>query len=681
MINDKVINNIAVPGLEEKIDLQRYWYIIRRRYWVLIATFVVVVLSTVVYTFRQEPIYQATTTLLIEPDFPQVVEFSEVSQFSRTPEFYETQFKIINSRSVVKNTIDILGLSNDPESEETGDPVKAFQGRITIEPEPDTRLVNVSVDNPDPEAAANEVNTLARAYIQYNLGDRRASSKDAFTWLSEQLAVLKAKVKQSEMKLLEYKEEEDIVSLERRQALLEERISETNENYINAVTRRIELETMLNEIENLKQLQMAESLPKILENSLVQQLKQEHSMLELQLAKISKKYKPKHPNIIRLQSQIDNIKDRLSVEVEKIVKSIEIETRISEANENIIKNNLDNLKHESMRLAQQAIHYGVLKREAESNRNMYDVLLHRLKETDISGSVTANNIRVVDEAIVPLNPVTPDKMKNVIMSVIIGIGLGIGFCFLFEYLDNTIKTEEDVKLYLHESLLELVPKNKSVISVKNNEFNEINRSYREMKTTISFYSQEHVLNTLLVTSSVQEEGKTTTVYWLGNAFAQSGSKVLLIDADLFKPKLHKLFQLDHNAGLSDFYLHNKDINEIIIKTEIPNLSIISAGLIPPNPAEIIGSQKMKTLIESVKKNFDVVIIDSPPVTAALEVAALGNFTDGIAVVVKAHNQSWQIARKAITDLKSLKGNVLGVILTSVKHTDRSSYYYYSKDHA
>ena len=323
MINDKIINNITVPGLEEKIDLQRYWYIIRRRYWILIATFVIVVLSTVIYTFRQAPIYQATTTLLIEPDFPQVVEFSEVSQFSRTTEFYETQFKIINSRSVVKKTIDILGLSIDPESEETGDPVKAFQGRITIEPEPDTRLVNLSVDNPDPEAAANEVNTLARAYIQYNLEDRRASSKDAFTWLSEQLAVLKAKVKQSEMKLLEYKEEEDIVSLERRQALLEERISETNENYINAVTCRIELETMINEIENLKQLQMAESLPKILENSLVQQLKQEHSILELQLAKISKKYKPKHPNIIRLQSQIDNIKDRLSVEVEKIVKSIE----------------------------------------------------------------------------------------------------------------------------------------------------------------------------------------------------------------------------------------------------------------------------------------------------------------------------------------------------------------------
>jgi polysaccharide biosynthesis transport protein len=653
----------------------------KRRYWILITTFVIIVLSAIIYTFQQTPIYQATTTLLIEPETPNVTDFRDFSGSIPYNEFYKTQIEIIRSRSVVKMTLDILKEPNDTTSNDDVEKIAAFQNRISIDPQKDTRLMNLSVKNADPAKASKEVNTLARVYIQHNLEDRRDASKDAFEWLSEKLVILEAKVKKSELDLLKYKEEEDIVNLEKRQSLLEERISETNESYITAGAHTIELKTMLNEITSLQQLQKAEALPRILDNELVQQLKQEQNTLELQLVKVSKKYKPQHPTVVGLQSQINNLKERIALEIEKIIKSIETEERISEANENMIRQNLDDLKRESMNLSQLAIQYGVLKREAESNKNMYDVLLLRLKETDISGSTNVNNIRIVDKAAVPVSPIKPDKMRNLIISVLLGLGFGISLCLLYEYLDNTMTSEEDIKLHLNETILGIVPKKKDINDFQIHEFDGINHSYREIKTTINFYSKEHILKTLLVTSSTEQEGKTTSVFWLGKTFSQSGFKVLLIDADIFKPNLHKLFNLSQGSGLSDYLLLNKDVKDLIIKTGFPDLYMIPAGLIPPNPAEVLGSQKLRELFFSLKDQFDIIIIDSPPVLVAIEVATIGTYIDGIAMVVKANDQSWQTVTKSLQRLKSLKGNVLGVILTSVKHSENSANYYYQKDYS
>jgi len=676
-INGEYVDNNILNSLEE-LDLQKYWYIIKNNYWIILTTFLVIVISTLIYTFRQTPQYRATSTIIIEPDIQQAVNFNDFTQIRYTEEFFETQLKIINSRSVVKKTADILGLQSE---DSTKDVISELIGRITIEPEENTQLVLLSVDNPNPEKAMKEVNTLANVYIYHNLEDRRVASRDAFTWLSEQLAILKSKVKQSEMELLKYKEKEDIVTLDRKQKLFEEKISETNESYNKAISKRIELETIIEEIEDLKQTDLIGSLPRIIENPLVQQLKQEQSKLEIELAKISKKYKPKHPKIIMLQSQIDNIDERLTIEVEKIIKSIEVETRISKSNENIIKKNLDGLKHESMRLAKQAIQYGVLKREATSNRELYEVLLHRMKETDISGNTNANNIRVVDKAILPKEPISPKKPRDILIAVIIGLVLGISICIFLDYFDNTIKKEEDIKAYFHETSLGSIPIGKDFSINGNNELNLINRSYREIKTTLNFYRKEHILNSILITSATPGEGKTTSVQFIGSTFAQTGSKTLIIDADLYNPKLAGLFNINSKLGLSDYFTNNNDVNEIIVETETENLSIIPSGLIPNNPSEIIGSRKMKELIDIVKNDFDIVIIDSPPVSAALEVAILGGYVDGIGFIVKANSITWQVINKSINKINLLKGKIIGVILTSVKHSDKSSYnYYYSKEH-
>jgi len=682
---DEYRENTSFVEQEKPFDIDellRYWNIIKERYWIFISTFIIVGLSGFIYTFNITPVYKATTTIIIEPDFPQVANLNTLSRVSNTDEFFQTQIKIINSRIVAEKTLDILHpiinkqLEDDEEQPSKADLIDAFIARIDIETDKNTRLVELSMKNTDPKRATEEVNTLAKTYINYNLEDRRATSKDAFLWLSEQLSILKAKVENSEMDLLKYKEAENIVSLEKRQTLLEEQIAEANQNYIKTTTKYAELTTLLDEIKKLQNTEFAESLPRIIDNPLIQQLKQEKSKLEVEMAKVSKKYKPMHPVIVNIQSQIDNIKERLHIETEKIIKSIEIEARITEANIRTIENNSAKLKQMSMSLSKQAIQYGVLKREAESNKNMYDVLLFRLKETDISGRVTANNIRIVDEAIVSDSPVIPNTKLYLFATLVLALGLGAGFCFLAEFFDNTIKSENDIKLHLHETVLGVIPFNKNAHDINDDSFSHFNRSYNEIKTNIRFYQKEHMLKTVQITSAQESEGKTTTVYNIGKAFAQTGSKVLMMDADLFRPKLGKILQLQDTKGVSDYFINNVPASDCIMNTDIKNLFIMPAGLIPPNPSDLIGSSKMKELIDSVKNDYDIILIDSPPVNSTIDVSVLGSYADGIAMVIKAQNTSKQNLRKAIQGMKALNGNIIGTVITSSKYMDKFSYYLY-----
>ena len=670
---------------ERAFDLEqihRYWDIIKQRIWVVITTFIIIFVTGVIYTFNKTPIYQATTTIIIDSDIPQLTNIDNIANSYKSEEFFQTQLEIINSRAVAERTINSLlaternYLSGYEEKPENSDLIKALISRIEIETEKNTRLVKLSIKNTDPKLAAAEVNSLANNYINYNLEDRKATSKDAFLWLTEQLGILKAKVEKSEMDLLKYKESENIVSLEKRQVLLEERIEETNENYMKATTNYMELQTMLSEINNLENVEQAESLPRILENPLIGQLKQTHNDLQNQLAQISKKYKPNHPKIITLKSQINNVQNRLRAEIEKTIKSIEIEVKMYKSNINTIKKNLSSLKQQSMNLAKQAIKYGVLKREAESNKNMFEVLLHRLKETDISGKVTANNIRIVDSALVPLDPVVPNKKLYLLATLLLAVSTGVGLSLLIDFMDNTFKSESDLKHVLKETSFGVVPYNKNSESQNIDEFNSFSRSYSEIRTNISFYQKEHMLKIAMVTSSEQSEGKTTNVLNISKAFAKTGHNVLMIDADLFKPKLGSILQLNNNEGISNYILNNKPLDELIKYNVEKNLSFLPAGLIAPNSADLIGSEKFKQIFDTLKGKFDIIIVDSPPVNASIEVSILSTFVDGVILTIKAHKTTKQNVRKALGNLKSKGVNIVGTVLTASKIGDKFSYYYY-----
>ncbi len=661
---ERFIEPDPLPPVDLASEVRHYWYVVKQRRWVLLTTFVIVVLSTVIHNRYQVPGYRATATLILEPNIPHLSSPGEISM-GDAGSFYESQYEIIRSYGVAKMAVGALGLGEEGEqgdqaSEAT---IAAFQSRISVDPINNSRLVKVSMTGSDPEEVARHVNTLVRMYIHRNLEDRRAASQDAFTFLSERLAVLRAQVAKSENELLEYKEQEDIVSLEKRQALVEERLSELTERHTEAALERSGLETVLREVQAIRaQPELIGAIPQLRGHVVLQQLSSDLIRLQLEHGRLAQKYKPKHPKIVQLQSQIDSIRAQREIEIDRAIRSLEVEYRIHQQTEQGVRASLDDRKRQSRQLAQQAIQYGMLKRDTESNRQMYDVLLQRLKETDFSGNITINNIRVVDEARVPSAPLGPNTQRALTIAIFGSLLLGFALCVAIDYFDNALRNEHDVQLYLESPVLGIVPKAKDL---EKRPAAAIHRAYRDIKTGLDFFSQEHVLRSLLVTSAVAGEGKTTGVTHLGTRFAQAGRRVLLIDADLARPQLHRRFALEPEAGLSDYFLNQRPVDEILLDSGTPGLRILPAGLIPPNPAELIGSPAMAELIEDLKARFDLVILDSPPCSLGLEVAALGSRVDGVAFVVKAHSTPRTVVRKALEKLEQFHGNIVGIVLNGL----------------
>jgi capsular exopolysaccharide synthesis family protein len=673
------MSSLRSPG-----TLLEYWRTVKRRRRVLAATVVVVVLATAIVTFTRQPLFRASATLIVEPDIPELASFTGATPRALTRQFYETQYAIIRSNAIVSQVHRDCQLEKDPFKTT----VDVLRNRITVDPVPYSRLVRISVDHPHRETAIKLTSTLAEVYIEHSLEDRRAASRNAFEWLSEQIESLKSKVEESERALLEYSSQEDVVSLNRRQELLEERLAALSREHDQLASRALELEVVLREMEKLGQNPATvESLPRLLESTQVQNLKEELNTLSLELARISKRYKLKHPDVVSLQSQIADVQERLVAELEKIRRSLEVEHHITVAKERATATDLEAVKLESRQVAEHAIRYGVLEREAQSNREMFDVLLQRLREADVSGTVSGQNIRILDRAKALKRPYKPRKMLNLLVSVIAGFGLGLMLCFVIEHVDNTLKNEEDVEAYLGQQIVGLVPFEKGLQRAIEGAPASIAQAYNVVKTRLQLYSRDHVLRTLLVSSAVRGEGKSLSAASIAASFARAGTRVLLVDADLFQGAARALVAPGNPdvplRGLSDCFLNDTPLDELIAPTGIPNLELLPSGLIPPNPAEPMGSVKMRQLIEWMRERYDLVVLDSPPVTAALDVAFLGSVIDGIVVVVKANSTARELVKRVVSQLKEANGNVIGVLLNfaeiSADAIGSYHYYYYRRD--
>ncbi len=689
--NDTTMTQPAIQ--EQEINLHQFLLILRRRYPYLIAIVLVIVLFAGVRSFRQTPLYQGSTLLIFEPNNNAPIKFSATDQV-KINDFLETQKKIITSRKVIGRVLDTLNLGKRPPQNNTSgsshfikdvrlkikkllgfsqvkptepDFIQLFRGKIYVSSLRNTNLMQITIIDSNPEKAALYANTLARIYIEYDLEDRRASSNDAFTWLSEQVVVLKAKVQTSEMDLLKYKQEEALTSIEKRQSTVDDKITELNENLSKTVMLRMEKGAILQEVQKLAgNLQQTDSIPEILENSQIKLLKEEYSKIGIEFARISTKFKKSHPERIRLSTQLSHIKKKITAEVGKVIKDLEIEAHILQKKEESLENSLDSYKKQARKIAEQAIEYGVLKREAESNKQMYKVLLERLKETDIGSSIVANNIRVVDIAAIPRAPSYPNIQRNLLFAGVLGLFLGTGFCFLIEYFDNTIKNRQDLELLLGTDFIGAISESKHSLSLGGEMDEFVSRGYQESKSMLDFYRKTHLLKTLMVTSALLGEGKTSTVVGLAITYARTGKKILMIDGDIFKPRLSKVLNLPYSPGLSDYFYKNANPDELIIPTPEKNLFFLPSGLILPSPTELISSNKMEKLLNGFADAFDLILIDAPPINASSSIPILASYIDGVAFVVRAHNTKHQVSASALEDLKKVKANLIGVIMTRVR---------------
>ena len=723
---------------QEDVHVTNYIRIIKKRQWLILTFFVIVVVSVTISSFVQAPVYKASARILIEKETPNVLSFKEVLALDTADtDYYQTQYTILKSRTIAKEVLQRLGileqvlreqsqrfslrgvlasLSNllrlrQPLSEAEANRTKEQQAIdnflnnvLTIEPIKGSRLVDVGAEALEPEQAARLANTLVEVYIEQNLEAKLSASKDAAGWLGKQLDVLQKKVAESEAALQQYKEEHAIISLEDRQNIITQKLLELNTAVNNAKIKRIEAETQYRQIQeyldgNASSLTTAaieklESVSQVINSPLIQQLKVELSTQESALSEMLKKLRDKHPNIIALRSQIGSVQSRIRAEIRKIMTSMTNAFELARAQEEELTAALEAQKREALELDQKAIAYGILAREVESDKRVYNELLQRTKETNVTEKLETNTIRVIDRATAPTSPIAPKKKLNILLAMIVGAVLGTGLAFFFEYLDNSIKTPEDIKHYLEIPFLGFIPKvSLEALTADQASKHSIDtivamepratasEAYRSLRTNVMFASLERGA-ILLVTSAGPTEGKSITVANLGITMAQSGSKTLIIDCDLRKPRMHKIFKVAGTEhGLTEMIANfGTNGHRITVKrTKIENLDVIPCGQIPPNPSELLSSDRLQMLLEALAQKYDKILIDSPPINVVTDPVILSRIAGGVMIIIRAGETRRDVVRRATDQLHDVGAHILGGVLNSVD-IQKDNYYYYAYYH-
>ncbi len=716
---------------EREVHLRDYWKVVWKRRWTIIASFLIVLVVTAVGTFTMKPVYRGTASIQINKENPQIVDFKEIFAVNMWDmDYYQTQYKILESRTLAKRVVQSLKLPEHPEfqpqpetpfqkmksdilkpvlglfafskknpspntdsseSKKETDLVNQFLGKLKIEPIRNSRLVKIHYDSNYSELSAQVPNTLAASYIQQSLENRFLATEQVKEWLTKQLEDLKAKVERADEALQAFGSKHDIISLEDKENVTLQRLTELNESLTKAEADRMAKEALYRQSKGKN----IDSLPSILENKLMMDLKQTYIQLEGQYMKLSETFKPGYPEMVRLKNQMQSIQKRMEGEIAMIVASIKSDYEASLRRESLLRQAFEQQKAKVMEMKDQAIQYNILKREADTNKELYKGLLQRMKEAGVSAGLTVSNIQVVDQAEIPTSPYKPNRRLNLLLAAVVGLFLGVGLAFFFEYLDNTVKTPEDVEQVIRLPSFGMIPeisherrrrleKGASYpveLITYGHPKSMLSEAYRNIRTSILLSFSEKPPKKIVITSANPFEGKTTTAINTSIALSQTGAQVLIIDTDMRKPRIHKIFNHHENGvGLSNFLSGHGELDSIVRKSEVPNLYYIPAGPIPPNPSELLGSNLFKSMIESLGKRFDHIILDSPPVLGFADSIILSTCVDGVVLVALGGKTPREVLQRAKEVLYQVNAKILGVVINRV-NIQRSDYgYYYYRYH-
>ncbi len=725
------------PEYEQEEGGRHLWdyvHLILRRKWIVLTFFLVTVTTVVIGTYLITPIYRATVTLKIEPQAPPIV-FGQQQQMYygyASPEFMETQLKVLQSKKLARRTIRAMGISRTgrtaerakverparrsvgrgagakQQDEESADHVESsavndLLSNLTVMVVPKTKLVNVSVDDADPELAARAVNEVANSYIGLNMESAFESTIQARDWLEKQLIEMKAKVERSEEALNRFVSANRIVrplvsaidspaggqgDEKRGKTVNFDRLDELTAELSKATSERINKEMLLKEAREDDET----LLSSIATTPGVEAIRKELVAKETEYSKLSVIYKPEYPKMAKLNEEIKALKAQIAREAGRTISTLRKDYQFAVARENFLQSEIEKYKQEALAMNDKTVQYQILKRDADTNRELYNGILQRLKETGISASLTTSNIVVLDKADPPRKPHKPDRLKNILFALVIGACGGIGLAFFVEYLDNTVKTPDDVEKTIllpslgivpHQSLLvegEVKPMVSGVTATDKK--STLVEAYRSIGTYIQFASPVRAPRIILITSARSGEGKTTTCINLGVTLGNSIGRGIVVDCDLRKPQLHKVFNMDNSNGLSSYLTGHVEIDTegFIQQSHVPNLDVIVAGIIPPNPSELLSSYRMKDLITELFGRYAFVLLDSPPVLGLSDSLILSTSIDGVVLVVRAGLTPKESVIQAKKLLRGVNTRILGVVLNGIRESDLrySSYnYYYS----
>lgn len=598
-------------------------------------------------------------------------------------------------------------LESDSLSNLYSDIARTIRDDIKVDTIRDTKLVEVSYTSSDSRFSAELVNTLAEEFISFSIEKRYENTQQASDFLKEQITTLREDLASKERELQKYGEEKELVFMNDQESSVINTFADLNQAYTQARIERIRVEGNYRELQNLN----VDTLPEFVNIASLQDLNTEYTRLKSDYKEKSKIYKPEYPVMVQLKARIDSMKD----EIKNAFDALESDYRAASRRERNLLNTLNKQKAEVAQMNSDSIVYNSLKIEVDNIQNTLRSLIEKQSETLISsrlGGVKASNISIIDRAEVSDYPVSPKKKLNLILALLFGLSGGIGLCFLLEHLDNTIKGPEDVERISELSSLGIISylppnglkkQNADIyahisedangeeglseikhIELINHKFPKIfiSEDYRTLRTSLLLSRADNPPKTILFTSALPKAGKTSTAANMAVAFAQLEKKVLLVDSDLRKPRLHSIFKTENQKGLSGYLTGKIKLGDSIKTTSVENIWLLSSGLIPPNPAELLNSKNMNMLIENVQKDFDVVLIDSPPVLAVVDAVIVASLVDTTVFVIKAGETTYRNFAGAVEQLKKVKADIAGVVFNEVKvgkgGYNYMSYYNYSR---
>ena len=555
---------------------------------------------------------------------------------------------------------------------------------------PRTQVIEIKSTHPDPYQAAQIANTTAGTFIKERLNRRLASTNQAIQWLQTQLKQEQTELDTNRIELYNFMQQFGILSLdESRSTKVDEEVQLVKEKVRDARQKTDDLRLRYEQTLALSKTPgQMDTIPEAATNELLKSIRTEEIKLEQESIKLASAYGSNNPKIQLINKQLSNIRESKNKEIQKIVNSIKHQYETAQSHEKALIQTQDNLQAQLEELKKKTIRYYTLKREVDSSEKVYDVLLNRFKETGLSEEIgRSTNISIIETASIPTVPTSPNIPRVMAIAVFLAICLGVGLAFLLERLDNTFTKPDQLEQHLGLTFLGAIPlleapvasdqsSNARALVSLDSARSSGAEAYRALRTNILLSSADLQPQVLLVTSPGKSEGKTSTAANLAAVMAQAGNRVLLVDCDLRKPKLHKMFGLDRNQGLSNLLVNRTlESDAFIRKTAQPNLVVITCGPIPPNPSELLGSKRMQAFVESMRQDYDRIILDSPPLMAATDALVLTPLVDGIVLIIKAGETTRQVAQRAVKQLKDVNARVTGVVLNEIMVGRNGNYYY------
>jgi polysaccharide biosynthesis transport protein len=693
----------------ESLDLVRYWRAIARNKWRILALALLVGLLATLYAYSLTPIYRASATVLVEGSRPTksaAMEEMYISYGGTTRDYYLTQFEILKSREFAERLVRVMGLVRHPEFDPRQAPrpwyasgksggagpsdqdleegvVDSVMGRTSLQPVRNTQLVKVSFDAKDPELAARVPNTLATIYIVADLEARMESTRRTTEFLAKQAEGLKEKLAQSERALQQYREREKIIEAKGVSlAGASRQLEDLSSSLIEARKKRADLEAAYEQVNTARQGKAAdalETLPVILRHPLVQQAKQTEAEAERRLSDTSKRYGPDHPRMVAAQGDLKAAQENLKRQVNTVAAGVAKDYELARANEAAIERALGRSKGDIQVYNRKEFELQSLERDVAANRQLYDQFMQRSKESRV-GEISTPIARIVDEARPPKGPVGPNKRMIIGLAVLAALLAGASLALLIERLNNTVKASHEVESKLGVRALGVLPITKSTLEAplermytesNQNAFSEAIRTIRSSVLLSSMHAKSKVV---LLTSSVPEEGKTTLAINLAFAFSQV-KKTLLVEADMRRPKFARVLEQERNRpGLSELVAEALPISDCVYQVPDSNLYVLQSGRVPSNPLELISSKGMELAIERLREEFEMIVIDSPPVQLVSDAVMLSQLASSVLFVVRAEITPYPVARHALNRLHRADAPVLGVVLNQIDLEKADSYY-------